>query len=735
MLPNGFPFINPNLMHAANIQQQILLQQRVAMSGAGGIGQLPLINMQTHNAVAAHAAAAAAAAAAAPTRPSPMLVPPGMGIDDSNSSPADSDWSEHKHTDGRIYYHNKITKQSSWVKPDALKTPQERSASAQQQQPQQGQWKEFVTQDGRPYYYNTVTKKTQWVKPDGEEITKGDQKPLATTTVDTAALAAAVQQKKAESDLEKAMKATLASMPNVPLPSEKNEEAQVNDEVELKKRQSERFRELLRDKYNDGKITSSCNWDQAVKWIQNDPRFRILSKVSEKKQLFNAWKVQRQKEEKEEKRRAIKDAKENLEKFLQEHPKMKESLKYQKANEMFAKEPLWIAVNEEDKKEIFKDCVGFVSRRDKERKEESRKRNLAAFSHILQSMDHITYKTTWAQAQRLLIENPQFAEETDLQLMDKEDALTVFEDHIKAAEKEHDEEKEQEEKRLRRQHRKVREDYLLLLEDLHKRGEITSMSLWSSLFPIISTDSRFEHMLFQPGSSPLDLFKFFVEELKDQYSEDRRLIKDILTEKQCQIIATTEYKEFADWVLSHPNGEKVDHGNMKLCYNSMIEKAENKAKDEEKESLRKKRRVESEFRNLLKAHNVDEETEWSVIKPKIEKEKAYLALEDDEEREAAFRHYKNGTTGTASGGEVLEKPKKKKKDKKKKSKRSDNNSESEGEIREKDKKKKKKHSKEDRTDDDEKNRKSKKSRKRSRSRSVSPRHTSEKRKRHESDTD
>ncbi|KAF1761196.1 hypothetical protein GCK72_009450 [Caenorhabditis remanei] len=414
---------------------------------------------------------------------------------------------------------------------------------------------------------------------------------------------------------------------------------------------------------------------------------------------------------------------------------MKESLKYQKANEMFAKEPLWIAVNEEDKKEIFKDCVGFVSRRDKERKEESRKRNLAAFSHILQSMDHITYKTTWAQAQRLLIENPQFAEETDLQLMDKEDALTVFEDHIKAAEKEHDEEKEQEEKRLRRQHRKVREDYLLLLEDLHKRGEITSMSLWSSLFPIISTDSRFEHMLFQPGSSPLDLFKFFVEELKDQYSEDRRLIKDILTEKQCQIIATTEYKEFADWVLSHPNGEKVDHGNMKLCYNSMIEKAENKAKDEEKESLRKKRRVESEFRNLLKAHNVDEETEWSVIKPKIEKEKAYLALEDDEEREAAFRHYKNGTTGTASGGEVLEKPKKKKKDKKKKSKRSDNNSESEGEIREKDKKKKKKHSKEDRTDDDEKNRKSKKSRKRSRSRSVSPRHTSEKRKRHESDTD
>lgn len=30
-------------------------------------------------------------------------------------------------------------------------------------------------------------------------------------------------------------------------------------------------------------------------------------------------------------------------------------------------------------------------------------------------MDQINYKTTWAQAQRLLIENPQFAEDKTLQ--------------------------------------------------------------------------------------------------------------------------------------------------------------------------------------------------------------------------------------------------------------------------------------------------------------------------------
>lgn len=59
-------------------------------------------------------------------------------------------------------------------------------------------------------------------------------------------------------------------------------------------------------------------------------------------------------------------------------------------------------------------------------------------------------------------------------------------------------------------------------------GELTSMSLWSELYPVISADSRFDNMLTQSGSTPLDLFKFYVEDLKSQFGQDRRIIKDIL---------------------------------------------------------------------------------------------------------------------------------------------------------------------------------------------------------------
>lgn len=34
-------------------------------------------------------------------------------------------WTEHKAPDGRTYYYNSVTKQSSWEKPDELKTPAE----------------------------------------------------------------------------------------------------------------------------------------------------------------------------------------------------------------------------------------------------------------------------------------------------------------------------------------------------------------------------------------------------------------------------------------------------------------------------------------------------------------------------------------------------------------------------------------------------------------------------------
>ncbi|KAL0545547.1 hypothetical protein IC582_015433 [Cucumis melo] len=95
-----------------------------------------------------------------------------------------SDWQEHASADGRRYYYNKKTKQSSWEKPLELMTPLERADASTV-------WKEFTAPDGRKYYYNKVTKESKWTMPEElklareqaqKEATQGTQIDVSVTT-------------------------------------------------------------------------------------------------------------------------------------------------------------------------------------------------------------------------------------------------------------------------------------------------------------------------------------------------------------------------------------------------------------------------------------------------------------------------------------------------------------------------------------------------------------------------
>lgn len=156
--------------------------------------------------------------------------------------------------------------------------------------------------------------------------------------------------------------------------------------------------------------------------------------------------------------------------------------------------------------------------------------------------------------------------------MDKEDALIVFEEHIRELEKEEVEHKEREKKRIKRLARKNRDQFLTLLDMLHEEGKLTSMSLWVELYPIISADIRFSAMLGQSGSTPLDLFKFYVEDLKARFHDEKKIIKEILKEKEFEVKHDTTFEQFATVVCEDPKSATLDAGNVKLTYNALLEK-------------------------------------------------------------------------------------------------------------------------------------------------------------------
>ena len=56
------------------------------------------------------------------------------------------------------------------------------------------------------------------------------------------------------------------------------------------------------------------------------------------------------------------------------------------------------------------ECVTF-----QEEAKHLRKRNIKVFTEILDNMPNLSYKTTWSEAQQMLLDNPTFTEDPDLQ--------------------------------------------------------------------------------------------------------------------------------------------------------------------------------------------------------------------------------------------------------------------------------------------------------------------------------
>ncbi|XP_075407848.1 pre-mRNA-processing factor 40 homolog B isoform X3 [Tenrec ecaudatus] len=607
----------------------------------------------------------------------PVTTATAPGVDTASSAVAGTGplralWSEHVAPDGRIYYYNADDKQSVWEKPSVLKSKAELLLS-------QCPWKEYKSDTGKPYYYNNQSKESRWTRPkDLDELealvkqeSAGKQQPQPPQpqpdpppvppgpTPTTLGLMEPEPGGSEDCDVSEAVQppehpeeSPSSSAGQHQPPQQEEEESK--PELERsglswsnREKAKQAFKELLRDKA----VPSNASWEQAMKMVVTDPRYSALPKLSEKKQAFNAYKAQREKEEKEEARLRAKEAKQTLQHFLEQHERMTSTTRYRRAEQTFGELEVWAVVPERDRKEVYDDVLFFLAKKEKEQAKQLRRRNIQALKTILDGMSSVSFQTTWSQAQQYLMDNPSFAQDHQLQNMDKEDALICFEEHIRALEREEEEERERARLRERRQQRKNREAFQTFLDELHETGQLHSMSTWMELYPAVSTDVRFANMLGQPGkaagpphlrpgfrsrwplgtptpracprphpgpweaaarqapfppsstgSTPLDLFKFYVEELKARFHDEKKIIKDIL---------------------------------------KLLEKAEAREREREKEEARRMRRREAAFRSMLRqaVPALELGTAWEEVRERFVCDPAFEQITLESERIRLFREF------------------------------------------------------------------------------------------------
>nr|XP_045008240.1 pre-mRNA-processing factor 40 homolog B isoform X10 [Jaculus jaculus] len=538
-------------------------------------------------------------------------------------------------------------------------------------------WKEYKSDTGKPYYYNNQSQESRWTRPkdldDLEALVKqeavGKQQPQplqpqppqpqpdpppippGPMPVPTGLLEPEPGRSEDCNVLEAAQPLEQGFLQPEEGPSSsvghqlpQQEEGESKPEPERsglswsnREKAKQAFKELLRDKA----VPSNASWEQAMKMVVTDPRYSALPKLSEKKQAFNAYKAQREKEEKEEARLRAKEAKQTLQHFLEQHERMTSTTRYRRAEQTFGELEVWAMVPERDRKEVYDDVLFFLAKKEKEQAKQLRRRNIQALKSILDGMSSVNFQTTWSQAQQYLMDNPSFAQDQQLQNMDKEDALICFEEHIRALEREEEEERERARLRERRQQRKNREAFQTFLDELHETGQLHSMSTWMELYPAVSTDVRFANMLGQPGSTPLDLFKFYVEELKARFHDEKKIIKDILKDRGFCVEVNTAFEDFAHVISFDKRAAALDAGNIKLTFNSLLEKAEAREREREKEETRRMRRREAAFRSMLRqaVPALELGTAWEEVRERFVCDSAFEQITLESERIRLFREF------------------------------------------------------------------------------------------------
>lgn len=192
-------------------------------------------------------------------------------------------------------------------------------------------------------------------------------------------------------------------------------------------------------------------------------------------------------------------AKKTLEKRFMENDKIVSTTKFCDVQKLYGQLDIFKLVPEIDLIEIYLACIMKITKREK------RDSDLRSCFEMT-----VTYKTTWTEAQKILKKFPKFLENDDLVKMDKGEMLKVFTKFVKELEY-----KEKLASRDARRQRKNRDNFDTLLKNLNSQGVIHASSKWKEVVGVIKEKSEYEKMLGQPGSTPVDLFKYFVSELKE----------------------------------------------------------------------------------------------------------------------------------------------------------------------------------------------------------------------------
>ena len=399
-------------------------------------------------------------------------------------------WMTHKNAEGREYYHNTDTNETSWTKPQELMAPGEDRALAAGS----SNWQEFTTSAGKKYYYNSVTKQTTWTIPD--ELKPATDK--AGGGAAAAAAAAAVAAEKAAAEKAAAEKAAAEKAATEALAADKQQ-----------------FIQML----ESAGVTELMTWEEAMRLVINNPTYRVIKTLSERKSTFEGWRDTRREVVEEAKRKEQRQRKIDFVTMLKGCAELTSRTRFRAVVGLFEQDPRWAALDDElEREELFEEYALSLERKEQQERRNKRKERLAAFRELLVASG-VGVRSQWRRVQHQVEADPAYL------ALDKIDRLAVFEELVRELEAADEQERHAAKEATRRRERKQRDAFRALLLRMQREGTLSPKSRWEDILPHVKLTDEYRGAAEQSGSTPAELFEDVVEAVDAEYSAHRRRIK------------------------------------------------------------------------------------------------------------------------------------------------------------------------------------------------------------------
>lgn len=300
--------------------------------------------------------------------------------------------------------------------------------------------------------------------------------------------------------------------------------AQVEPEYSSLEEAESAFMKMLK-RHN---VQADSTWEQTMRTVIKDPQYRALKDPRDRKAAFEKYAVEVRMQEKDRAKERFAKLRADFNTMLKRHPEIKHYSRWKTIRPIIEGETIFRSTSDEsERRQLFEEYILELKREHVERESASRQAAMDELVNILKSLDLEPY-TRWSEAQAIIQSNDKVQSDEKFKSLSKSDILTAFENHIKSLERAFNDARQQQKAAKARKERHAREQFIDLLKELRSQGKIKAGSKWSNLYPSIREDSRYQGILGNSGSSPLDLFWDVVEEEERTLRGPRNDVLDVL---------------------------------------------------------------------------------------------------------------------------------------------------------------------------------------------------------------